>query len=90
MAMRHAYQQANNRVSSSSDRKMMICGGTALRVDALMPGRRWQLRPSLTRDTKPNGPCNTSNQATVDAIACSSAEHAPQLDTKTYGYWPSC
>jgi len=87
MAMRHAYQQANNRVSSSSDRKMMTCGGTALRVDVLMPGRRWQLRPSLTRVT---GPCNASNQATVDAIARSSAEHASQLDTKTYGYWPSC
>ena len=57
MAMRHAYQQANNRVSSSSDRKMMICGGTALRVDVLMPGRRWHLRPSLTREGARIGLC---------------------------------
>lgn len=54
MAMRHAYQQANNQVSSSSDRKVMICGGSTLRVDVLMLGRRWKLWPSLTRRTKPN------------------------------------
>ena len=44
----------------------------------------------LDQGRRPNWPVHASNQATVDAIAHSSAEHAPQLDTKTYGYWPSC
>lgn len=38
----HAYQTSKSQVSNLiSDRSVMICGGRGLRVDVLMPARRW-------------------------------------------------